>query len=127
VSPPAMPTLAAAGADDPFRLAIRSGTVRDIPWNYREARLGESAEWAWAGREFLAGVTGPGIGRSGWLVSWAVRVVPGAERARYREEFEAEMLEIGRGLRRFGYAVRVLVRSVPLRWELRRAARERVR
>jgi len=63
------------------------------------------------------------------LVAWAARLTPVAERARYREEFEAELLEMAgeKQLRRFGYAVRVLGRAVPLRWALLRPARERAR
>ncbi|MGH3878197.1 MAG: hypothetical protein ACRDSK_14295 [Actinophytocola sp.] len=54
-------------------------------------------------------------------------MLPVSSRARYREEFEAELIEIGRGWRQFGHGVRVLGRAVPLRWELRRPARERAR
>ncbi|MGH3878198.1 MAG: hypothetical protein ACRDSK_14300 [Actinophytocola sp.] len=63
------------------------------------------------------------------LVSAAARIIPVAERARYREEFEAELVELaGAGrLRRLRHAVRVLVRAVPLRWELRRRLRGRAR
>jgi len=64
---------------------------------------------------------------SAWLAECAARVLPASSRARYREEFEAELIEIGRGWRQLGHAVRVLGRAVPLRWALRRPARERVR
>jgi hypothetical protein len=57
---------------------------------------------------------------SAWLAECAARIIPVAERARYREEFEAELIGIGRGWRQFGHGVRVLGRAVPLRWELRR-------
>jgi hypothetical protein len=64
---------------------------------------------------------------SAWLAGCAARVLPARSRARYREEFEAELLEIGRGWRQIVHGVRVLGRAVPLRWELRRPVRERAR
>ena len=64
---------------------------------------------------------------SAWLAECAARIIPVAERARYREEFEAELIEVGRGWRQFGHGVRVLGRAVPLSWELRWRGRERVR
>jgi hypothetical protein len=64
-----------------------------------------------------------------WLVGCAAHLLPAADQARYREEFEAELLELaqGAGLRQLSHAVRLLVRALPLRWELRRPAKERVR
>ena len=111
------------------RLSHRADLAQDIdrlvpqPLEWGEDAL----EWEWARTAFLAGVSRPGIGSPGWLVSLAARIIPTAERLRYREEFEAELLEIAGGWRRFGHAARVLVRAVPLRWELRRPARERAR
>jgi len=66
---------------------------------------------------------------SRWLAECAVRVLPAVERARYREEFEAELVELAReSLRRqVGHGLRLVVRAVPLRLELRRPAREHVR
>jgi hypothetical protein len=61
------------------------------------------------------------------LAGCAAQVLPASSRVRYREEFDAELAEIERGWRRGVHAVRVLVRAVPLRWELRRPARERAR
>ena len=62
-----------------------------------------------------------------WLAGCAARVLPAPSRARYREEFEAELSEVGRGWRQGVHGLRVLVRAVPLRWELQRPARERAR
>ena len=62
-------------------------------------------------------------GSSARLVTLAARIIPVAERARYREEFEAELLVTAGRLRRLGFAVRVLVLVLPLRWELRGRAR----
>jgi hypothetical protein len=64
---------------------------------------------------------------SRWLAGCAVRVLPAKGRARYREEFEAELLELAQGRRQLCHAIRLLLRAVPLRLELRRPARERVR
>lgn len=61
------------------------------------------------------------------LACWAATVLPVPDRARYREEFEAELVEITRGRRQLVHALRLLVRAVPLRRELRRPARERAR
>jgi len=64
---------------------------------------------------------------SRWLLGCAVRVLPAVERARYREEFEAELVELATRRRQLRHAVRLVVGAVPLRFELRRSARERVR
>ena len=63
---------------------------------------------------------------SRWLAECAVRVLPVMERARYREEFEAELLELAKGRWQMYHAIRLVLRAVPLRLELR-PARERVR
>lgn len=56
------------------------------------------------------------------MVGLAVRLLPVAQRPRYREEFGDELTELPRS-QRCGYALRVLVRA----WQLRRALVETVR
>lgn len=63
----------------------------------------------------------PGRARRG-VLALAVRLLPVAQRPRYRDEFEVELVELPRR-QRWGYALRVLVRA----WELRRALVEAMR
>ena len=110
----------------PDREAFFEAEWPDLPL---DEELGEHACSFYAARPATVGASrpsGPPVRLvSARLVSVAVLVVPLAERARYREEFEAELVELVRvgRLRRFSFAVRVLVRAVPLRWELRGRAR----
>ncbi len=63
------------------------------------------------------------------LVRHAARVVPIGHRCRYDEEFLADLTEVARHRGRWaqlGYASRVLVRGLSLRWALRGVAAERV-
>lgn len=120
------------------KLARRAGLERDV-----QQAIGLSFDsWvifgelvteenmSWIRREFLAAASdGPAspAGIAARLVSVAARIVPVGERERYLEEFQAELIEVGRGWRQCVHGLRVLVRAVPLRCELRRPARERVR
>jgi len=63
------------------------------------------------------------------LARWAVCLLPVRNRVRYQEEFEAELFELAQGarIRQVRHMLRIVVRTVPLRRELRRAVRERVR
>ncbi len=63
----------------------------------------------------------PGRAASG-LVALAVRLLPVAQRPRYREEFGVELVELPRR-QRWGYALRVLASA----WKLRKALGEAVR
>jgi hypothetical protein len=65
----------------------------------------------------VAGAT-PGRAARG-LVVLAVRLLPVAQRPRYREEFGVELVELPRWSR-WGYALRVVASA----WELRRASVE---
>jgi hypothetical protein len=60
------------------------------------------------------------------LTAWAVYVLPAADQAHYRELFASELYDLalaGCSWRaQLAYAVHVLVRAVPLRWELRAEA-----
>jgi hypothetical protein len=56
------------------------------------------------------------------VVGLALRLLPVAQRPRYREEFGDELAELPRS-QRCGYALRVLARA----WQLRRALVETVR
>jgi hypothetical protein len=56
------------------------------------------------------------------LVVLAVRLLPVAQRPRYREEFGVELVELPRWSR-WGYALRVVASA----WEVRRALAEGVR
>jgi hypothetical protein len=56
------------------------------------------------------------------LIALAVRLLPVVQRARYREEFGVELVELPRR-QRWGYALRVLAGA----WELRKALIEAVR
>ncbi|MBA8932182.1 hypothetical protein BC739_009441 [Kutzneria viridogrisea] len=77
-------------------------------------------------------VAGPRGARPGWmsrhLVQRAVWCLPSAHRARYREEFDAELAEIAetRGrVRQWGYAVRLVGRAVALRHAVQAAVPQR--
>lgn len=63
------------------------------------------------------------------LARWAACLLPVRNRMRYQEEFEAELFELAQRsrIRQLRHIVRIVVRTVPLRRELRRAVRERVR
>jgi hypothetical protein len=61
-----------------------------------------------------------------WLVGVEVWVLPVAERARYAQEFRAELFDLRRS-RRLLYAARLVGRSVPLRRSLRVPARRAAR
>jgi hypothetical protein len=63
------------------------------------------------------------------LVTWAVRMLPAGERGRYEQEFQAELFELRMEPRRrqFAYAMRVSIRTIWLRRELRRPIPERMR
>ncbi len=51
------------------------------------------------------------------LVALAVRMLPAAQRPRYRAEFRVELVELPRR-ERWGYALRVLTSAWELRWAL---------
>lgn len=63
------------------------------------------------------------------LARLAARLLPVRNRIRYQEEFEAELVELAQAsrIRQVRHTLRIVVRTVPLRRELRRAVRERVR
>lgn len=76
------------------------------------------AELAWDGVRFEPVPRPGGPGRTcKRLVALAVCVLPARQRARYAEEFRADLWELSRG-RRFGYAVRLVAHSLSLRRNL---------
>ena len=99
----------------------RTGVTAELERIDREegAGVGDSPEfaaWVMDRIEYIERVNSRRMGPPAWLVSAAVRIVPAQHRARYLEEFEAEMVAEERRLR---FAVRLLGRAIPLRWELR--------
>ena len=85
----------------------------------------------WVEEEFeLAYESARSASLNGRLVSFAAAILPVSSRSRYREEFEGELAEIaaecGR-IRQIRYCLRVIVRAVALRRELRKPAAERAR
>jgi hypothetical protein len=89
--------------------------TRDVARALDSAALGASTG--------TAGGTRSTPGRSTrTLVALAVRLLPVAQRARYRDEFGVELVELPRQQQR-GYALRALARA----WELRKALVEAVR
>lgn len=64
------------------------------------------------------------------LTRWAVKVLPAQERARYYEEFQSELFELAATQqswwRQLQYAIRLLVRAAPLRYQSQLPARRSV-
>jgi hypothetical protein len=64
------------------------------------------------------------------LIAFAAAILPARSRSRYREEFDGELAEIAAEcvrIRQIRYCLRLLVRAVSLRRELRKPAAERAR
>ena len=68
---------------------------------------------------------------SRWATAVAIRLLPASKQMLYREQFEAELRELGEGKHprraQAAYALRVLLRAPLLRWALRRTRPKRKR
>jgi hypothetical protein len=61
---------------------------------------------------------------AGWLVGWALRVVPAGERSRYGEEWRGELWDLAEGSGRWRRQTVHAVRTLACAWSVRAGIRE---